>query len=73
MRLLFIRILLHKPHEEDQQNRSSRDSYDDRSHHNSSTKQRIDRDVSISNCDLRDYLIVQTSDECVQFCVDLAE
>ena len=62
--------MFHESHEEDEQNRSGGNSDDDRDHHNSSADVGVDLDISVADCNLSDYLIVEACYEGIQFLID---
>ncbi len=71
MTLFLIGVLFHKPHEEDEEDGGSGDSYNDGNHHDSSSQVSANCDVSIADRHLRNHLIVETGYERVQFRIHL--
>lgn len=73
MALLFIGILLHKTHEEDEQYGGRCDTDDDRQHHDSPTQVGTNSDISIPYGHLGNNLIVKAGNKGIQFSIDLTK
>jgi len=65
MGFLFIRILLHKSHKEDENNRGGGYTNDDGYNHNTTTNISTGSDITISYSHLSHNLIIQTGDESI--------